>query len=102
NVADTVIRLSVTSRANYSQRYIEITKSRLQREQRGEHPYSIKAGQGFLISPASSAVRSRNSRRSLPVPDRPVKFGLPPLEHLLGEGGLFAGDVVVLQGCEGT
>ena len=52
NIADTVIHLCYENRYGYSQRYIEITKSRLQREQRGRHAFAVGPGNGITIYPA--------------------------------------------------
>jgi len=102
NIADTVIRLSSETRHGYSQRYIEITKSRLQREQRGSHAFTMGPGRGITIYPSSAAVRSILRKRSERTPDTPVKFGLPSLDQILGEKGIYAGDVIVLQGPSGS
>ena len=51
NLADTVIRLSVQKRHDYAQRYFEITKSRLQREQRGNTPSPSPRGWESRSSP---------------------------------------------------
>ncbi len=98
NIADTVIRLSAEIRHGYSQRYIEITKSRLQREQRGRHAFTVGPGKGITIYPSSASVRSRLRKRSERMVISPVEFGLPSLDQILCEGSLYAGDIVVLQG----
>jgi KaiC/GvpD/RAD55 family RecA-like ATPase len=102
NIADTVIRLSSENRHGYSQRYIEITKSRMQREQRGKHAFTIGPGKGITIYPSSAAVRARLRMRSDRTTKAPVKFGLPSLDEILGEPALYAGDVIVLQGPGGS
>ena len=101
HIADTVIRLSSENRHGYSQRYIEITKSRLQREQRGRHPFAIGPGRGITVYPSSAAVRSRMQMRTERAPEAPIKFGLETLDEILGERALYAGDVIVLQGMGG-
>ncbi|HEX6288064.1 MAG TPA: ATPase domain-containing protein [Herpetosiphonaceae bacterium] len=102
NIADTVIRLGVDDRSGYDQRTFEIMKSRFQREQRGEHPFAIKPGQGISIFPSSPAVMSRIRSRSLLPPDAPIHFGHTGLDMILGEKSLRAGDVIVMQGPEGS
>jgi KaiC/GvpD/RAD55 family RecA-like ATPase len=102
NITDTVIHLSVKERHGDVQRYLEITKSRLQREQRGQHPYKIVAGQGLTVFPASAAVAERIASRRIEVDNRPVDFGFKPLDTLLGTDGIRAGDVIVLDGPSGT
>ncbi len=101
NIADTVIGLSFEPVSGYSQREFEITKSRLQREQRGKHPYSIIPGKGIAIFPSPAAVHARIRPRSVRTPDFPVKFGLQALDEILGPNAICAGDVIVLQGASG-
>lgn len=102
NIADTVIRLSVEPRHGYSGRYLEITKSRRQREQRGQHPFSIIPGEGIRVLPSSSAISAKIRSRSVFRPGNEIAFGLSTLDTLLGQRGLYRGDVVVLQGGTGT
>ncbi|HEX7317898.1 MAG TPA: ATPase domain-containing protein [Pyrinomonadaceae bacterium] len=102
NIADTVINLSIRPRHDYSQRYIEITKSRLQRAQQGAHPFSIRPGEGFRIFPSSAAVSASIRARSIGPPETPIEFGLPSLDDLLGQDSLAEGDVIVFQGAGGS
>ncbi len=102
NTADTVIRLFSEMRHGYSQRYIEITKSRLQREQRGRHALAIVPGVGLTVYPSSAAVRARIRMRSERMPDTPIRFGLPALDGVLGDKGIYAGDVILLHGPDGS
>lgn len=101
NIADTVIRLSVDTQHDYAHRYFEIKKSRFQREQRGEHPFSIVPGEGIKIFPSSAAIRAKIRTRRMREPHRSISFGLPSLDNILGEKAIQAGDVIVLQGREG-
>ena len=101
-VADTVIRVHKENTLGYSQRYIEVTKSRLQREHRGLHAFAIGPGRGITVYPSPSAVRSWIRKRSTRVPDTPIGFGVPDIDSLLGSDGLYAGDTIVLQGEPGT
>lgn len=98
NIADTVIRLSVKTGHDYSQRFFEVTKSRLQREQPGEHPFAILPGAGITIYPSSAVVRVKSRARSLPDPNSLTQFGLPSLDNVLGEGAISCGDVICLHG----
>jgi KaiC/GvpD/RAD55 family RecA-like ATPase len=98
NIADTVIHLTVESRFEYAQRLIEIKKSRLQREQRGKHPFSIVPGAGIRVYPSSAAVRARIKDRQLRRPGISVRYGLKSLDDILGAGGIEAGDVIVIKG----
>jgi KaiC/GvpD/RAD55 family RecA-like ATPase len=100
-IADTVIRLFSESRYGYSQRYIEIKKSRMQRELRGSHAFTIGPGRGITIYPSPAAVRSRLRKRSERMAVAPIEFGLPSLDKILGKGSLYAGDIIVLQGPSG-
>ncbi len=102
NIADTVIHLKYENAQGYSQRYFEITKSRLQREHRGAHAFAIGPGRGITIYPSSSAVRSRIQKRTSRPPDTPISFGVPSIDELLGKDGLYAGDVIVLHGSSGS
>jgi KaiC/GvpD/RAD55 family RecA-like ATPase/ABC-type glycerol-3-phosphate transport system substrate-binding protein len=101
-VADTVIHLTVNRRHEYAQRYFEITKSRLQREQRGVHAFSISPGVGCAILPSTAAVRAKMRPRSYRLPKTPVSFGLPSLDAIMGQKGVLGGDVIVLHGPEGS
>jgi len=102
NIADTVIHLSVERDHGYAQRYFSILKSRLQREQRGDHPFSIKAGSGINIFPTSAAISARIRTRDVLPPERFVKFGVPSLDAILGEKAIAEGDVVVIRGPGGS
>lgn len=102
NVVDTVIRLSESHAHGYSIRQIEVQKSRLQREQRGKHPYSIKPGDGFHVYPSSAAVSAHNRRRNITPPDSPTDFGLETLDAALGPGAMHVGDVVAFRGPTGS
>lgn len=102
NIADTVIRLSSEKRDGNAQRYIEIMKSRLQREQGGLHPFSILPGVGINIFPSTAAVNTRIRNRSIRVPDTPIRFGLPSLDNIFGKDAITAGDLIVFKGQGGT
>jgi KaiC/GvpD/RAD55 family RecA-like ATPase len=101
NIADTVIRLSCKKGFDYTQRYFEITKSRFQREQRGEHPFSIIPGEGIHIVPSSAAINARIKLRGGHTSGKFVKFGVHALEKELGEDAIEIGNVIVLQGQSG-
>jgi KaiC/GvpD/RAD55 family RecA-like ATPase len=101
-VSDTVIRLSVDDVHHYAQRYFEIKKSRLQREQRGRHPFSILGGAGITIFPSCAAVTVRIGTRRILEPTTPIRFGMASLDRMLGRDSLFSGDVIVLHGPSGS
>jgi KaiC/GvpD/RAD55 family RecA-like ATPase len=102
SIADTVIRLYAEERFNYTPRYISVTKSRLQREQRGKHPFSIVSAEGIAVALSSAAVSARIRPRSLQVGSKRVRFGVKGLDEILGTDGISAGDVIVIQGPEGS
>ncbi len=102
NIADTVIKLRNTRSHDYSMRFIEISKSRMQREQRGWHPISIKPEGGVLVAPAPAAVAARIRPRSTLRTGQYVDFGVPGMADILTKRGLAAGDVVIIRGPEGN
>ncbi|MFL6283938.1 MAG: RAD55 family ATPase [Pyrinomonadaceae bacterium] len=104
NIADTVIHLSINKQQNnnYAQRYFEVTKSRYQREQRGEHAFSIVPGRGFRIFPSTAAVRARIYTRGASPPAYNIDIEPQSLTNRLGDGSVMRGDVIVFQGPSGT
>ncbi len=102
NLADSVIDLSVEPQHGYSQRFIEILKSRFQRDQRGKHPFSIKAGLGVTVSPSSASVLARIQNRRFKSIDKPARYGWAQLDDKLGPNAFFPGDTIVLRGSEGS
>lgn len=101
NIADTVIRLFSEEEHGYAQRYIEVRKSRLQREQRGRHALSIVPGHGIVIYPSSASVNARIRPRRIRLPDKKVHYGLEALDDVLGPDAISAGDVIALKGPRG-
>jgi KaiC/GvpD/RAD55 family RecA-like ATPase len=102
NIADCVIDLSVKAQHGYSQRYVEVLKSRFQRDQRGKHPFSIQAGQGLAVRPSSASVLARIQNRRFKKLDRPTSYGWSELDEVLGRNAIFPGDSLVLRGAEGS
>jgi KaiC/GvpD/RAD55 family RecA-like ATPase len=102
NISDTLIHLFVLKAHKYAQRYIEIKKSRLQREQRGEHPFSIKQGEGLHIYPSPVSVNARIRARRQLLPKETTKFGFDGIDHMLSDNSLYNGDVIVFQGQGGA
>lgn len=98
NLADIIIRLSISKRHNYAHRLLEVKKSRTQREQRGDHTFSIRPGQGLRIVPSVASVNAkiRNRRPLTPVDD--THFGVRCVEESVGPRGLRRGDVIVFRG----
>lgn len=101
-IADTVIRLSSVESLGYQQRFLEIRKSRLQREQRGSHPFSIKGKGGIHIFPSSAAVAARTRQRNRLGGSIANRFGWPSVDAVLGEDPFCRGDCLILSGQPGT
>lgn len=104
NIFDTVIRTSESHDHGSSRRFLEVQKSRLQREQRGRHAYELVPGQGFRIYPSSAAVDAKIANRKIlhPGEQSQVDFGLNKLNRLLKDKGLVQGDVIALRGDTGS
>jgi len=102
NITDTVIHLTVDRMHGYAARHFEIEKSRLQREQRGRHPFSIIPGAGVRIYASSAAVSARMRPRATSEHREPIIFGMPALDEIIGENSITSGDVIVFQGAGGS
>jgi KaiC/GvpD/RAD55 family RecA-like ATPase len=101
-VADIIIRLSTQRKYHYCQRYIEVTKSRMQREQRGEHAFSIRCGEGIRVYPSAASVHARIlPRRTDPI-EGGCKFGVRDIDSMLGDSGLYTSDIISLRGPSGS
>lgn len=102
NIADIVLRLSVSEEFGYTQNYMEVTKSRLQRHQRGRNPYTIQSGRGLILSPSPVSFADRIRARRVRMDTRPQTFGIPDFNRILGPGLIKTGDIVALVGPGGT
>lgn len=102
NIADTAIRLSVAEELGYSQTYMEVTKSRLQRQQRGRNPYTIQSGRGLVVSASSVSFADRIRARRFRVGTRRQSFGIPDFNKIIGPDLIRSGDVIALVGPGGT
>ena len=107
NVADTVIELSVespdlASAHGYARRYIQILKSRYQRDQRGRHGFSIRPPHGLIVTPSTPAARARVESRSRETRRLPGKFGLAAIDNILHNEEFRCGELTVVQGDPGT
>ena len=107
NLADCVIELSIESPSDaaahgYARRYIEILKSRFQRDQRGRHSFSILPPGGFRVVPSTAAVRARVGSRRIESREHPEGIGNAALDEILGNPTLFSGELNVLRGDSGT
>jgi KaiC/GvpD/RAD55 family RecA-like ATPase len=100
NIADTVLRVGLKHQTQ-PQRFIEVTKSRLQRERSGRHVLTIGPVSGIEIHPEPSGYLG-GARRSRAVPNLEVGVGVPGLNEILGKGAVRAGDIVALHGFTGT
>ncbi|MBN1460145.1 MAG: hypothetical protein JXA57_11460 [Armatimonadetes bacterium] len=104
NLADTVIRLAFVNDQHYCKRTIEIQKCRFQREQRGEHHFTIATGKGINVAPSPAAVRARIAQRRPRVPrewGHRVSLGIAGLGAVLGSCPR-PGQVMFLEGSPGT
>ncbi len=103
NLADTVILMRIKETHEYTQRKISIQKSRYQREQRGEHSFSIRPNKGILIypSPAAVSVRIKNKKHIRPDSSQKTTFGHEGIDDILGES-LYRGDVIAFTGAGGS
>lgn len=98
-VADVVIDLSNERHHEYDQRYIQVCKSRFQRERRGRHPIAIIPGRGLVIAPSSVALRSEFNRPRWASEEKPpIRFGLEAVDRLIPLGALLHADAIVLRG----
>ncbi|HKY34997.1 MAG TPA: ATPase domain-containing protein [Polyangiaceae bacterium] len=102
NIVDTVIHLTESVVHGYSRRYIEVSKSRFQREQRGKHPYSIRQSLGFRVFPSVASIDARIRPRKVRIGQTPSQFGLPDVDAVLGADPFRRGEVVVLRGRSGS
>jgi len=85
-MADIVIELFSEKVHEYEQRFIEVKKSRFQRERRGQHPVSLAGGTGVSISPSSPAMSSLLTPAPPPGRDADdLEFGWPEFEKLVGK-----------------
>ncbi len=98
NIADTVIHLDTETVAGQKRRYIEVTKSRFQRESSGRHTLSIGSKSGIKIFPSSSLIHEFISTRRRAEYDVPLQLGVPGGERLLGPELIRPGDLIVLSG----
>jgi KaiC/GvpD/RAD55 family RecA-like ATPase len=97
NIADTVIRVGV-DRNGSPQRFIEVSKSRLQRERSGRHVLTITSNQGIEIHPLPAVYIGEKSLRRDAQELVETNLGIPGLRTVLGRRGVLSGDVVSLHG----
>lgn len=100
NIADTVINLTVESHKDCRQRFLEISKSRYQKETGGKHAFNIEKGPSLRIFPSSASFAVRYGRCDESV-RRPTddSFGLTGLDQVLGAEAVFRrGDAFAVVG----
>lgn len=98
NIADTVIRLGVEPIHRVQRRYIEITKSRMQREQPGRSALVIESGSGIRVDASFSAIQRLPAVNLGRLEDQRTSFGVAGMDELLGPEGLLPGDIVAFAG----
>ncbi len=102
-IADVVIQLSRDDKiTGYTQRYIEITKSRAQREVRGLHPFTIRSEGGIQIYPGSAAVAARLKGRYQEPGGETTSFGWHEIDKTLGRDAFAEGDSIAIRGSAGS
>ena len=109
NISDTHIDLTIKKDHNYAQRYIEIRKSRMQREQRGEHAFSINSRKGFHIYPSSASVGARIRNKlvyNIKSDENDgysniIKFGLFDIDSIINHS-VFPKEMIVFKGPTGS
>lgn len=100
NIADTVIHLTVESHKDCRQRFLEISKSRYQKETGGKHAFNIEQGPSVRVFPSSASFAVRYGRRDAsflrPTDD---SFGLKGLDQVFGAEAVFRrGDAFAVVG----
>ncbi len=102
NLADTVIELSEQRQHGYTQRYVEVLKSRFQAERRGQHAMAIRSNQGLSIAPSTSATSRKLRNRAWNPSVTPTRFGWRELDEKMGAEAILKGDIIVIRGPQGT
>jgi circadian clock protein KaiC len=94
-IADNVIILRNVLDAENRRRTIEILKFRGTDHQKGEYPFTIIGGRGFVVIPLS-AIELRQKSSNVRI-----SSGNPDLDQMCG-GGFFRDSVILLSGATGT
>jgi len=99
NIADTVIHLTVDSRKGCQQRFLDVAKSRYQKEAGGKHAFNIGAGVKIEVFPSSAVMAARYASREMNVPRSFGPVRLPGLDKVLGDTpDIRCGDAVAVTG----
>jgi circadian clock protein KaiC len=101
NISDTVLRLGVEWHEAHQKRYLQVIKSRLQREIQGKQAFFIRSGRGLRVYPSSATITPHRSRRRT-AERASVSTGIPGLDGILGPQAVHAGDLIVFHGPTGT
>jgi circadian clock protein KaiC len=99
-LADTVIRLSQTTRERRVRRTIEILKSRGQNYDAGQHTVLIHSGHGVEVFRRVQAPLALNVAQPTSTARRSV-IGVEALDDLIG-GGIFDGSTTMVVGLSGV
>jgi circadian clock protein KaiC len=94
-IADNVIIFRNVLDAENRRRTIEILKFRGTDHQKGEYPFTIFRGRGFVVIPLS-AIELRQKSSNVRI-----SSGNPDLDQMCG-GGFFRDSVILLSGATGT
>jgi circadian clock protein KaiC len=94
-IADNVMILRNVLEAENRRRTIEILKFRGTDHQKGEYPFTIIAGKGFVVIPLS-AIELRQKSSNIRI-----SSGNSELDEMCG-GGFFRDSVILLSGATGT
>jgi KaiC/GvpD/RAD55 family RecA-like ATPase len=103
NIADTVLRLAIDRTAHFERRTIQVRKSRLQREEPGQHFVTMKPSEGIRIYPSSATIARRAYQDSSRNQSRPpTQINVEGIDRILGPGALLRGDIIALNGPPGS
>ena len=98
NIADTVLFLDVERHKDYQRRFIEVRKSRFQREIPGRHPVLIEHGNGIRIIPAGDQGRRARPSAAIHEAPRVMRLGVPGLDRMMGPSSVHRGDLIAFHG----
>jgi KaiC/GvpD/RAD55 family RecA-like ATPase len=100
NIADTVIAMGAEQHEQYPRRYVEVLKSRLQKELPGRHPLAIRSSRGIRIYPYPAVLPGwpRHQRRA--VGSETASLGIDTLDAVVGT--VLNGDLILFHGPTGS
>jgi KaiC/GvpD/RAD55 family RecA-like ATPase len=100
NIADTVIQLTFDN-SSFDQRFIQVTKSRLQRARAGPHILHLGAPCGLRASEPTGRYAGLSARYRSEQPQY-IPTYVPGLDDILGPRSVACGDILALDGISGT